>query len=111
MVSTWMGALKEYLSPDVATNDWAFAWQFERNSDIVKIFEALKTPVSHIMKQALIGKVSRCFTSLAIALVDNITDYVLAAEYFRLGDSKMAALTMFWPLLSNLVQTIFSIGK
>ena len=110
MAKTYVNALKAYLNPDEAMHDWTFAWHLEEESDIPRILDELKKPVSEIMKQAVIGKATRCLASLTITIFDNITDYLLAAEYFQRGYTRMGALTILWPLLSNLLQTLLTIA-
>ena len=42
MADSWLDAIKDYLSANTATEDWAFAWMLDENSEILKFVKALK---------------------------------------------------------------------
>ena len=77
MANTWL------YSVDTAMKDWTFAWMLDDNSPVVKIFDALKYKQALLLKTALVGKAVGCLASLAIMTFDNVTDILLAIEYFR----------------------------
>ena len=88
--------------------DWTFAWRLDPNDDVVRVLDALKDKQSLLMKQAIVGKAVRCLASLAITTHDNTTDFLLAAQFYNQGDVKSAAITIAFPLLSNLFQSLWS---
>ena len=110
MAESWLESIKDYLSVNSAMADWTFAWMLDENMELVKFLNALKVKQSVLMKQAIIGKVIRCIGSLAITIVDNGSDFLLAADYFRRGDASWGKLTISFPLTSNILQCLFSIA-
>ena len=108
MADSWLEAIKDYLSVKAAMKDWTFAWRLDENEDVVRILDALKDKQSLLMKQAIVGKAFRCLASLAITTFDNATDFLLAAQFYNQGDVKSAAITLAFPLLSNLIQSLWS---
>ena len=108
MANSWLDAIKDYLSVNAAMKDWTFAWRLDENDDVVRVLDALKDKQSLLMKQAIVGKAVRCLASLAITTFDNATDFLLAAQFYNQGDVKSAAITIAFPLLSNLFQSLWS---
>ena len=110
MADSWLDAIKDYLSVNAAMKDWTFAWRLDENEAVVKVLNALKDKQSLLMKQAIVGKAVRCLASLAITTFDNATDFLLAAQFYNQGDVKSAAITIAFPLLSNLFQSLYSLA-
>ena len=108
MAESWLDAIKDYLSVNAAMKDWTFAWRLDENEDVVRVLDALKDKQSLLMKQAIVGKAVRCLASLAITTFDNVTDFLLAAQFYNQGDVRSASITIAFPLLSNLVQSLWS---
>ena len=108
MAESWLESIKDYLGVNSAMADWTFAWMLDENMELVKFLNALKVKQSVLMKQAIIGKVIRCIGSLAITIVDNGSDFLLAADYFRRGDASWGKLTISFPLTSNILQCLFA---
>ena len=99
-----------YLSSEEGLKDWVFAWNLDKDSDLVRFLDSFRFQLAILLKQAKYGKAARCISSFLITVIDAGTDYALAGHYFSIGESNMAWLTLSLPFISQILQMLFSIS-
>ena len=105
---TWNFVIKTYVQLENAMHDWVLAWKLEKNDMVVKLLESMTEEQRLLVEQASIANTARGLGSLAVQLVDSISDILLGIYYFQQGQFEMGWLTLAWPIASQLVQTVYS---
>ena len=111
MYETYNEAIRCSPDPINASYMWLHAWRIDESNGPLRSFAvALGPHFEHLVKYARIGLFARVALGTTISIFDLVSDVLLGARYYSMGDYKYAFLTLLFPALLLIINFLFSIA-